>query len=187
MPVTEVRTYCRRCRVKLGEPTENQRSAFCCRGCYRLFYAGRCLVCEGLMKRNAGHQLVCSRPACKIEFRTLKRHGVLGGFYGPKTSIGHLPTGRVGMASADPIKQGVYEAGKTDRPCRIVAGPPLTRVQIRLVTVGATSRNCPFEQDRNLNSRRELKASGSFVDSAWSEVISAEGVRCFVASRDRAT
>jgi hypothetical protein len=186
-PVTEGRAYCRRCRVKLAKPTENQRSAFCCRGCYRLFYAGQCLVCEGSMKRNAGHQLVCSRPACKIEFRTLKRHGVLGGFYGSKTAVGHHPSPNVVRPSADPAKIGVSEDARAPREVRQVAGPRLSPEQLRLAILGS-----PLEQDRKLNRRHhldaervEIESAGCFEDTEWCEAISPDGVRCLVADATR--
>ena len=38
---------CRHCKMKLPQPTSNERQAFCTRGWYRSFYLRRCLVCEG--------------------------------------------------------------------------------------------------------------------------------------------
>ncbi|MGY3608350.1 MULTISPECIES: hypothetical protein [unclassified Bradyrhizobium] len=191
MPVTEARTYCRRCRAKLAEPTENMRSSFCCRGCYRMFFAARCLVCEGTMKRNAGNQVVCSRPVCRTEFQSLKRHGVLGSFAGPKTA--QVGRGSAQHRSASGITENTEgrERVESDRPCRIAAGSALTPVQLRLITVGAAFGNCPFEQDRKLNrrhwldtERNEIEAGGYFEDTEWRAAASSDAVGCFVASRE---
>jgi hypothetical protein len=48
-----LRHYCRNqhCRTKLKLPVENERAAFCCRGCFERFYRRRCIVCE----RDLGH------------------------------------------------------------------------------------------------------------------------------------
>jgi hypothetical protein len=42
------RHYCRNlhCRSKLKAPVENERDAFCTRGCFEIFYRTRCRVCE---------------------------------------------------------------------------------------------------------------------------------------------
>jgi hypothetical protein len=114
---TELRHHCRRCRLKLKEPVENPRSAFCCRGCYRQFFAKRCLVCEKKMERTAGHQKLCRSVACRRGYRDIIAHRIEGKF-GSKpqcSSDGASP-------SANPIKIGVCGAEKIDRPRRLVAG-----------------------------------------------------------------
>jgi hypothetical protein len=62
-----------RWRMKLREPTDNLRSAFCCRGCHASYYRERCLVCEGSFERVREDQRTCGRRKCKGEFR---RHRV---------------------------------------------------------------------------------------------------------------
>ena len=52
---------------------------------------------------------------------------------------------------------------------------------MRLATVGAAYGNCPFEYDRK-NNRKHWDDGGYFTEPHWREVISADGVRCFVAS-----
>jgi hypothetical protein len=71
----KLRHHCRnpRCRMKLREPTDNLRSAFCCRGCHATFYRKRCLVCEAPFERVREDQRTCGRRKCKGEFR---RHSV---------------------------------------------------------------------------------------------------------------
>jgi hypothetical protein len=127
---TQLRHHCRRCRLKLEEPVENRRSAFCCRGCYRQFFAKRCLVCEKEMERTAGHQKICGSVACRREYRDIVAHRIEGKF-GAKpqcASDGASP-------SANPIKKiGVCGPEKTDRPWHVVAGA-LSDTELRLATL----------------------------------------------------
>jgi hypothetical protein len=113
----ELRHHCRRCRLKLKEPVENPRSAFCCRGCYRQFFAKRCLVCEEEIERTAGHQKLCGSVACRREYRAIVAHRIEGKF-------GAKPKGASDGASpsANPIEIGVCGLEKADRPRRVVAG-----------------------------------------------------------------
>jgi hypothetical protein len=133
------------------------------------------------MERKAAHQKTCGRRKCDTEFRALKRHLALGRYLTPTN---------VGSPSADTVKIGISESAKGTRPCRIVAGPPLSEEQLRLVTVGAAFGNCPSELDRKLirkhwlEAEKEIEANGSFDDTVWLEIVSPDGVRCFVASRD---
>jgi hypothetical protein len=178
--VTEARYTCRRCRAKLAAPAWNPLSAFCCKGCVRLHYRAKCVICEG---RKSGKGLACNHPRCQSELAAKKRHDALGMVWG---------TGRAKLGSPDPIRIVVCEDGKTDRPCRLVAGPALIPVQLRLATVGAAFRNCPFEQDRKLYRRhwpeaeRDEIEAGEFADTYWTEVVSPDSVRCFVAYREHA-
>ena len=127
-----LRHQCRRCRLKLAEPTENPRSAFCCRGCHRQFYDRHCLACERPMERKSSSQKVCPRRRCSAQFRELSRHNLLGRY--------HARPG-ASQASETPISIG------SDGGVRIVAGS-LTADQLRLATVGATFGDCPFKKDR---------------------------------------
>jgi hypothetical protein len=126
---TQPRRHCRRCRLKLKEPVENPRSAFCCRGCYRQFFAKRCLVCEKEIERTAGHQKLCRSAACRREYRDIVAHRIEGKF-GAKpqcASNGASP-------SANPIEIGVHGPEKTDRAWRLVAGT-LSDTELRLATL----------------------------------------------------
>jgi len=98
-PNGKLRHRCRnpRCRMKLREPTDNLRSAFCCRGCHATYYRKRCLVCEGPFERVREDQHTCGRRKCKGEFR---RHRVrLWGKWLPVA-------GETLSASQNPIKPG---------------------------------------------------------------------------------
>jgi hypothetical protein len=66
--------YCRnlRCRSRLPEPVENERRAFCTRGCHESFYRNRCRVCERDLrktgKRGDAARMYCRPPAnCRRE------------------------------------------------------------------------------------------------------------------------
>jgi hypothetical protein len=130
-----LRHYCRRCRLKLSAPTENERSAFCCRGCFRMYYAKRCIVCE--RPKSNERRLVCSRPECRSGYAELKRYDVLGKWAGqPKWAGRAMGSARVHDRSAEPIKIGVCEPVEAARPWRQVAGPALTAEQLHLAAVG---------------------------------------------------
>ena len=60
----ELRHMCRnpKCRMKLPEPVENPREAFCTRGCYGSFYLHRCLICEEPITPN---RKICRKPECR--------------------------------------------------------------------------------------------------------------------------
>jgi hypothetical protein len=64
-----LRHYCRKCRTKLAEPTDNPHRAFCCRGCFNQFHRSRCVVCEGKFRRRNERQRICIDVRCKSELR----------------------------------------------------------------------------------------------------------------------
>jgi hypothetical protein len=126
---TQLRHHCRRCRLKLKEPVENPRSAFCCQGCYRQFFAKRCLVCDKEIQRTAAHQKLCRSVACRREYREIVSHRMEGKF-GAKpqcASDGASP-------SANPIEIAVRGPEKTDRAWRVVAGA-LSDTELRLAAL----------------------------------------------------
>jgi hypothetical protein len=57
----EARHYCRKCRVKLPEPVENEHHAFCTKACYDQFYRKRCLACEKPLR--TARRSFCPKPA----------------------------------------------------------------------------------------------------------------------------
>ena len=124
-----VRHHCRnpRCRLKLKGPVENRRSAFCCRGCYRQFYAKRCLACEKPLERTTPNKLLCGRRSCARDFNGLKAHDILGRYH---PSRDHKADER------NPITAGTFSRLKTDLGWRVVAGS-LTPPELHLATVGA--------------------------------------------------
>ena len=102
-PNGKLRHHCRNphCRMKLREPTDNLRSAFCCRGCHASYYRKRCLVCEGPFERVRDDQRTCGRRKCKGEFR---RHSVR--FWGEWLPNPQIP-GETLSAPQNPIKPGI--------------------------------------------------------------------------------
>jgi hypothetical protein len=66
----KLRHRCRnpRCRQKLPQPVENERNAFCCRGCFDGFYRVICVVCAKPRKpsRQENHAPVCSDKCRRI-------------------------------------------------------------------------------------------------------------------------
>src|SRR4029077_621101 len=108
---TAMRRMCRnpKCRSKLTTPVTNPREAFCSlapNGCRERFYRLRCYVCEE-KKPGRLDAHTCGRRKCKNALQTL---GTLS------------TTGRVEIASADPIKPGLPERGKAPPGWKIIAG-----------------------------------------------------------------
>jgi hypothetical protein len=66
-----VRHYCRsaRCGMKLPEPVDNPRRAFCCRGCYVVHYRVRCIVCEKKLPPGPANRRLCRSAKCRNEYR----------------------------------------------------------------------------------------------------------------------
>ena len=62
----ETRKRCRHCKMRLPEPTSNERQAFCMRGCYSSFYLHKCRVCEKPIEQpKHGTRLLCKKPKCQ--------------------------------------------------------------------------------------------------------------------------
>jgi hypothetical protein len=131
-----------RCRLKLAEPTDNPRSAFCCRGCFRQHYAKHCIACEQPMEGRSKHH---QHPKCRAEYRTLKRHEMLGKYH---------DSGRVRVDARNPIKPGIFSALTNRRPWRVVAGPPLSAREMHLTTRGGA------DLDRNANRKHWQTTTG---------------------------
>jgi len=124
-----LRHRCRnpRCGAQLKDPVDNSRAAFCCSGCFESYFRNRCLVCERPFKRKrkAEHQRFC-RPRCQKEFR---RHPerFLGVRY--QTSVLSVATFKT------PIKSGLKIGTLGGQPFRMVAGPVLTPIGLRLASL----------------------------------------------------
>jgi hypothetical protein len=93
--------------------------------------------------------------------------------------------------SRNPIKPGIKTADFDDRPWHIVAGPPLTPNQLHCATVPDGS-DCEWKggeyerlEAKNRTALKpaeqaEIEANGEFTEPEWREVISPDGIRCFV-------
>jgi nuclear transport factor 2 (NTF2) superfamily protein len=106
--------YCRnpRCKMKLAEPVDNERQAFCTPGCQTTFYRNRCVVCEKGLPDGRADRKLCKRASCRNEYR---RFPHLFAFAGRKPA---LPTGRVEIASKTSIKSGSFWCDKSGRGWR---------------------------------------------------------------------
>lgn len=170
-----LRHFCRnpKCRAKLPTPAANHREAFCSlkpNGCCDRFYRLRCYVCE---ERKTGRleALTCGRRKCKNAIRRLKRtKGV---------SLVEIGVG-------NPLESSVPEAGKSGRPWFIVAGPELTPSQFHCAALAGSA----MDEVKRIEAKNraalkaaeeaEIEANGNFTEPDWREVISPDGVRCFV-------
>ncbi len=103
-----LRKRCRnlRCRSKLPAPTDNDRAAFCCRGCFDQFHRTKCVVCGGAIQRKTEAQRTCWVPRCRAELR--KRRETYLPFEPPKSAPGHSPTGASFTASEVPAKRASF-------------------------------------------------------------------------------
>ena len=132
-----LRHYCRnvRCRQKLPGPTDNERAAFCCRGCWESFHRRRCIVCGEQFTRKAEHQRLCRRAKCKSDFRRLP--SLYRRF---EREAGHT-SGSARRPLETSIKPGIEIALEADRapPWVQVAGPALTVEQFHLATLGGST------------------------------------------------
>jgi hypothetical protein len=148
-----MRHRCRnpRCRGKLETPAENAHDAFCCRGCYAGFYRTRCLVCEESIVRPASNQFLCGRRKCRNDFRRDPSRYLSGRY---------RDAGLRHSNSKNSIKSKAIWQIESSEAWQIVK-----RVEAK---------------NRALLEAAEIEAAGEFTEPEWREVISADGVRCFV-------
>jgi hypothetical protein len=154
---SDLRHRCRnpKCRMKLPAPVSNERDAFCCRTCYEIFYRRRCRVCECAIQRpKRGQRIICKKSACRNAWKA--KFGF--GRYLPSSGAGITP------------KTTDFVPRKADQGWRIIAGPPLTRSQLRCALVGASEA---LEATRRSNTRY------------WREANAAAEARCLI-KRDSA-
>jgi hypothetical protein len=150
------RYYCRnpRCGLKLNQPADNPRDAFCCQGCFNSHYRSRCLVCERLIDHKTTRRQVCGRSKCRHE---LQRHRER--FEGTRylaSVLGH-------NASRSAHFTGLKNGDGDSRPFRQIAGPKLSSTSFWLATL-------PLDLE---TAARIAKANISFVD--WSSEPTAAG------------
>jgi hypothetical protein len=176
---TAMRHFCRnpKCRAKLKTPTSNSREAFCSlkpNGCRDRFYRLRCFICED-KKPGRLDALTCGRRKCKNAIRRLQ------------TSEG---IGVVEIGVGNSIKPGLPDADKDGRGWRQITGPALTSSQFHCATVGGSA----MDEVRRIEAKNrallkdhftkleaaEIAANGEFTDPDWREVVSPDGVKCFI-------
>jgi hypothetical protein len=171
MTRSELRHFCRHCRSKLEAPVANHREAFCISGCHKSFYRHRCIVCEREMPRLNEKHKTCYRAECKKTWakKTLQSR-FIGGSSAPDKIV-----------LENPIKHGVKEADKYGRRWVIVAGSLSPNAATVPDGPGCKWEGGSFERLAKLLAAAE-KAEIEASEPDWKEVISPDGVRCFVAS-----
>jgi hypothetical protein len=92
--------------LKLTEPADTARRAFCCRGCYEIFHARRCRVCERELAPGPTNRRTCKRASCRAEYRRFKH---LFAFAGRKPGLG---TRNVERPLRTSIKPGCFWVGR---------------------------------------------------------------------------
>lgn len=177
---TAMRSMCRnpRCRSKLPAPVSNPREAFCARGCHTSFYRKRCLVCERPIERKAGNQKVCRKAKCRCAWNARSGFG---------RYISTHSSSNAKLIAEVPIKSGAAEPLKPGRQLVIVAGE-LIPTQFHCATVpdgGEYERieaknRALLKAAKRAAEEAEIEANGYFTDPEWREVISPDGVKCFV-------
>jgi hypothetical protein len=130
---TEMRKKCRHCRMRLPEPTSNERQAFCTRGCYNSFYLHRCRVCEDALPKVTGKgrpRVICKKAKCKNAWAA----GEGFGKYADST-VSHPVSKNPEKCAGNATNTGIPEPVKAGPRWRIVAGPALTASQFHCATV----------------------------------------------------
>ncbi len=128
----ETRKRCRHCKMRLPEPTSNERQAFCTRGCYNSFYLHKCRACEKPIEQpKRGTRFLCKKPKCHSAWQ--HKDGM--GRYAKVTVDKCLVAGEAKAISEVPVNQAVLIAPKAVDKWRIIAGPALTRPQMHCATV----------------------------------------------------
>jgi hypothetical protein len=175
---TAARRYCRhpKCRSKLPTPVSNLREAFCARGCHSSFYRKRCLVCEGPIERTTHNRKICEKAKCRS---VLAAGQGFGRYYATSAKPSQA------SQNLEPTQETVA-AEAVARPWRIIAGPPLTPSQFHCATLPGTAMDDALRIEAKNRAaleaaeRAEIEANGYFTDPDWREVISPDGVKCFV-------
>ena len=148
----QVRTRCRnpRCAGNLKIPAANPRDAFCCKGCEGRFYSCRCRVCEQLFSRKTTRRQVCQRTKCRYQFQHHSER-----YFGSRSitpqnaSIAH-------NAHPTTVKIGVKSDGKSGRALRIIAGPELPEINLRILPVPAPKANRTWQKAERRATRKAL-------------------------------
>jgi hypothetical protein len=203
----DLRHHCRnpRCRSKLPVPVRDLREAFCTRGCYESFHLKRCRVCEKPLEakyrklkpknddgrtkfvRVENSSPTCGTTECKRRWRL--KDGT-GRFSAPKPASGYQGSQKSNLRKETPVPQALFCAIQPPK-WRQVAGPPLTPNQFHCATVadgpGDKWNDGGFERIEAKNraalkaaEQAEIEANGEFTEPGWREVISPDGIRCFV-------
>jgi hypothetical protein len=188
------------CRTKLPAPVTNERNAFCCQGCFAAFYHQRCLICEEVMERKTGNQKVCGNRKCHSTLKARTGHSDFN--YPDISTTRGIATPCMGIDAAvrhsGPNSPDISKAKlplRADRTWAIVAGPKLSPAQLHCATVpdgpdgswkGGEYLRLEAKNRTVLAAAEQARVEadgGCFTDADWREVVSPDGVRCWVARR----
>ena len=145
------------------------------------------------MPRNAEHQKVCYRAECKAAW---KKKPVSSHFLRSSVQSSYRGTRPVSSPFEKPIKHGGFEADKQGRRWKVAGeiSPDAFHCAIIPNGPGGKWEDGAFERSEGKNSaflkayftkikgieEAEIEANGYFADPDWQEVISLDGVKCFV-------
>jgi hypothetical protein len=121
------RQHCRnpRCRSKLREPVENHHHAFCCKGCFEIFYLRRCRVCErdisndpltGATRKRLSQRKYCGRK-CTNEAERFSRAYAWIGSQPTKPEMNPRNAHEMGIESGSRARPTIGMFGRADDGC----------------------------------------------------------------------
>jgi hypothetical protein len=185
---TAMRHRCRnpKCRMKLPTPVSNEREAFCCRGCYQSFHLHRCIVCEGAIERTTANRKICKKSKCR---NALAAGLGFGRYHADSAKPGQVSQNLEPMqetAAAQHVSSASKPVERAHRPWRIIAGPPLTPSQFHCATLPGTAMDDVMRIEAKNKAalktaeEAEIEDGGYFTDTDWREVVSPDGVICYV-------
>jgi hypothetical protein len=157
--------------MKLPKPIANEHHAFCTPGCHSSFYLKRCLVCENEKPaKSTARRKLCKRPKCEGRYRQNRRH--------------YAFSGQDTISAANALRSAHKSHVSDGHKWALAAGPALTAKQLHCVTV-ADGPDCQWsggEYERiEAKNRAALETvDDCFTEPDWREVISPDGVRCWV-------
>jgi len=140
------------------------------------------------MFRNAEHQKVCYRADCKAAW---KKNLISSHFLGSSGRSNYRGTRPVRSPLENPIKHEGFEADKHGRPWKVVAGQ-ISANAFHCATIpdgpackwedGALERTEAKNRGalKSFADAAEIGAAVFYADLDWQEVISPDGVKCFV-------
>ena len=147
--------------VKPPAPVSNPREGFCAPGCRRSFYLRRCLVCEGPLKRTREDQKVCRKARCRSAWRARRYIAPQAGKLAPETPDFIGPKGL--PSTTIPDGAGGSWAGGEYRRIEAKNRAALTAA----VGWGTVVEAAVLIRDND-------------AEPEWREVVSPDGVRCYV-------
>jgi hypothetical protein len=168
----ELRYRCRECLTNLKKPVENDRKAFCCRGCYLKYYRFRCVVCEASMLRHNEQHQTCERRICRYQIKKYPDQYAFG-----RRGRSWMPLKDLAMKET-PVNKVLLSTTNSDKGWRQVAGPPLSASAFHCAIVGrAVLPSVIKPTDLPVVVHGPL---AQFNDQDWKPVTSSDGVTCYV-------